>query len=123
MTLKLPPFTPRLLALALLPLALAGCQEMMVAMDDDQPPTPPPYPPGYEPAGRSVPDLVVQNLPEGIVEQQVLIADDGCYYFYQGALTTPITDAEGKTKLCVQREPVGIPVDMSGVTLGAPPRS
>lgn len=104
-------------------LALAGCQTTLSTSTEGDA-APPPYPPGYEPAGRTIPDRVEQNLPAGISPEQVLIADNGCYFYHVGALTSPITAEDGRTKLCIQREePATVPVDLSGVSLGAPPKS
>jgi hypothetical protein len=111
-------------ALCAIAISLSACQTTLFVEEEpvpEVPPPPPPYPPGYEPAGQ-LPELVEENVPAGIVPEQVIIADDGCYFYYVGALTTPITLADGKSKLCVQREPVGTPVDISGIPLGSPTR-
>jgi hypothetical protein len=113
----------RALLIPLCALALAGCQTTLSTSEEVATAGPPPYPPGYAPAGPRLPDVVEAALPEGVVPAQVLISDSGCYYYYEGALTKPLRSAE-LGRLCVQQDaPVGVPVDLSGVSLGRPPAS
>ena len=64
-------------------------------------------------------------MPEDVTPEQVLITDDGCYYYHRGAATHLVTGPDGKNRFCLQDRaaPETLPVDLTGVTLGAVPKS
>lgn len=87
-------------------LALAGCDVVESEPEDTGPKPLPPYPPGYEVA-RKIPEMVQAALPGDVVPAQVLIADDGCFYYHRGATTYPVTGADPNSRFCAPRDPVG----------------
>ena len=102
-------------------MVMAGCQTTLGS--EEEAAVPPPYPPGYTPYSSRIPDQVQQQLPADITPEQVLLADDGCFYYHRGALTYPILDAAGTSRLCIVVERLEQPVDLTGVTLGPVPAS
>ncbi|KMW58376.1 hypothetical protein AIOL_003349 [Candidatus Rhodobacter oscarellae] len=72
-----------------------------------------PYPPGYSRAEGRLPEQVKANLPADITAEQVLIADDGCYFYHRGATTYAVKGGNPVSRFCLEREPVGIPIDLN----------
>ena len=66
----------------------------------------PPYPPGYT-AVSKVPEVVLAGLPADVAPEQVLITDEGCYYYHRGATTYPVTGDNPLQRYCTPREPFG----------------
>ena len=94
---------------------LAACQTTTTDPDTTAPPEQvvlPPYPPGYNVPSK-VPEIVAATLPADVTPEQVLLGDDGCYYYHRGATTYPVTNENPLNRYCTRAEPVGQPIDIN----------